>query len=146
MSELPVMIRAPRPTDEGYILKSWLRVFRKNSRMRHLPEDVYYQDQADQIRQIISSAETLIAANPDDDDEIHGYATVQRLDGDPLVLHFAYTRGQRRRQGVFRRLAEAHGMNLKRAFYYTHACPMTKNLLKRFPLAVYRRDIVGLAG
>lgn len=143
----PTLSMATRPyrkSDEPFLFHAWLRTFRKSAFTKHLPNDVYYQEQHRLIEKLLSSSETTMAVAPENEDTLYGYITVQRLAGDPCVLHFAYVKQEHRRKQVFARLAKAAGLNLRSGFFYTHAPPMTGQLVRKFPAAVYRRDVLEL--
>jgi hypothetical protein len=143
----PIAIRRMRRGDEPFVFHSWLKACRKCNLHRELPSRVYYDHEHEKIERVLGAASvtTLMATGLEDDNELHGFVCAERLDGSPLVLHFAYTKDAERRRGVFRQLVAAAGMNLERPFFYTAHTFMATRMVEKFPRAVYRRDILGLS-
>lgn len=142
-----VAVRRMRIGDEAFIYRSWLKGCRRCERHQYLPAAVYYDDVHDQIEGIIAApvVTVLLAVEPHDDNQFLGFTCTERLAGSTSVLHFAYTKKEERRRGVFRALAAGAGLDLRRPFFYTAHPPAANDLARAFPHAVYRRDILGLA-
>lgn len=147
LGRLDVAVRRMRAGDEAFIYRSWLKGCRRCARHADLPSTVYYSDVHDQVEKLIAApvVTVLLAVAPHDDDEFFGFTCTERLAGETKVLHFAYTKLGDRRRGVFRQLAAAAGLDLRRPFFYTSHPPMATDVARALPHAVYRRDILGLA-
>lgn len=142
-----VAIRKMRATDEAFLFHSWLKGCRRCARHADLPSAVYYDAQHELIERLIAApvVTVLLAVDPANDDTFFGFICTERLAGETKVLHFAYTKQGDRRRGVFRQLAAAAGLDLRRPFFYTAHPPMATDVQRSMPHAVYRRDILGLA-
>ena len=98
----PFIIRNYVPSDEPYIMSTWLRDMRKEDR-GSLPSDIWYNSHREYIKRIFSDKEVqvLVLATADNPNEIIGYAV-----GIPeRVLFWCQIRqGKLRSQGLSKRL------------------------------------------
>lgn len=143
---LTVAVRPMRRGDEAFVFRSWLKACRRCERHRHLPSSVYYTDVHDQLERLMAApvVGVALASSPADPSELFGFICVEQLAGEPRVLHFAYTKRDERRRGVFRQLAAGVGLDLRRPFFYTSHPFMAGYMAQAFPTAVYRRDVLAL--
>jgi hypothetical protein len=142
-----IAVRRMRPSDEAFVYRSWLKACRRCARHETLPSAVYYGDVHDQIERLIAApvVSVSLAVDPGDDDVLVGFLCTELIGGEPRVVHFAYTKSDDRRRGVFRGLARAAGLDLRRPFFYTAHPPTASDVVRAFPQAIYRRDILALA-
>ncbi len=109
-------LRITRATNDdlAFVGHSWLQsyaeTFRPNRQCSHcyaMPDAAYRPWQRGRIRSIMGDgAAVFVARDPESMAYIHGWLCAAR-DGDALVLHFAYVKGARRREGVFSGLLAA---------------------------------------
>lgn len=145
-SPVRVAVRPMRAGDEPFVFRGWLKACRRCERHRHLPAPVYYSDVHAQLERLIAAPVVMVALAVAEEDPtaFFGFICTERLAGEPRILHFAYVKREARRRGVFRRMAGAVGLNLERPFFYTHHTFVVSELVRAFPAAVYRRDVLGL--
>ena len=144
---LAIAARPMRPGDAPFVFRSWLKACRKCARHENMPSGVYYAEHHDLVEQLIAApvVSLLLAVEPDNTDKLLGFICTERLAGSTSVLHFAYTKKDDRRRGVFSSLALASGLDLRRPFFYTAHPRSADGWARSFPKAVYRRDILGMA-
>jgi GNAT superfamily N-acetyltransferase len=96
-----VVYRDANDTDTGFLFNSWLRSYRSNSEwVRAIPAQIYFHNHKRVVAQLLKDAGVLIAANPDDPDQIFGYAVWQPTIGRVAVLHWVYVKEPYRRLGI----------------------------------------------
>ncbi len=97
----PVVFREAQPADQGFIFNSWLKSFRANSEWAHaMPAQIYYDNHKRVVAQLLHDSSVLVAANPDDPDQIFGYVVYQPTLGHVAVLHWLYVKHTYRRLGI----------------------------------------------
>lgn len=91
-------IRTHRPSDLAYVWEHWAREFGRGQNLgpRYLPEMKAH------MARVAAWPETelRIAAVPDEDDGIHGWAVVSHVTTMVPRIHFVYSRPSSRRLGV----------------------------------------------
>jgi ribosomal protein S18 acetylase RimI-like enzyme len=97
MSQLPKILRPPKKTDLNFIYSSWLKSF-IDSPDNPISEKAYYSYQHLLISSILDRALVSILCNPDDLDQIFGFA-VYELTHDKLTIHWLHIKYSFRQLG-----------------------------------------------
>lgn len=123
--DLPINIRPPIPSDEGYIYRTWLDSYRVTGPMvKQVRDRVFFAYYHKIINNILTrGSRILVASSPDDEKIIYGDIIWEPIpfpeeekDG---VLHWVYVKSTWRRLKVATRLIEATGLDPARC-YFTH--------------------------
>lgn len=116
MSELPKILRPPKSNDLKFIYNSWLRSFKESPDNAIKGDGPYYSYQKMLIVSILDRSYISILCNPDDIDQIYGYA-VYELTEDQIILHWIQVKYLWKRLGFatfimnsIRELAESKGI------------------------------------
>lgn len=96
---IPISIREVREEDVNFILNSWLKVMRQETPL-DCDNDTFFDRHKRNIIRILQSADTFMAVNPEDQDQIFGYLVSEK----PNVVHFGFVKSPFRRLEVFNRL------------------------------------------
>lgn len=140
--DLQVLIRRPRPTDQGFIASTWVdsmtsRRAGERSQANHMV-DRLLDDPAVRI---------LIAAEPTRTDVILGWIAYTPLPAS-RVIHYAYVRDRMRHRGIARKLLEeafGQAMGVCRIML-TMTGPDTESLACKYPSAIMMMDLEEFLG
>lgn len=94
-----ISFRTIRDSDRDFIFDSWLKEYRQSAFGRQIESDVYYPHQRKVVAHILTISEVLVACNPEDEDQIYGYA-VHRSIGDVKILSWLFVKGTYRGMGL----------------------------------------------
>lgn len=99
----PIVIRPERADDRGFVATRWRSSLRKRYPYRDLDPGFFHAAMGAIVDAILADvgAEVAIAALPDDDDVIAGFAV---YDAGARLLHYLYTRSRLRGHGIASRL------------------------------------------
>lgn len=89
--------REYRPTDEAFVLSSWLRSYCVSPEMRALPHPVYFELYTPVVRRLVADSVVRVAHDAELPDTVIGFMVVA---GD--VLHYVFTKRRFRQLGVAR--------------------------------------------
>lgn len=94
---LSLVIRPAKESEDGFVYTGWRASFEKESSINRYSRRVYQRMMGDYMRAIRAEpgAETLVAADPEDDDNLLGFAV---LNGD--TLHYLYVKPTMWKVGV----------------------------------------------
>lgn len=145
-------LRPGRDSDTGFIYSSWLQSFREINTVKLrtggvgrdgypetkdlptgpalLDHDKYFFHQRGVINAILPVSKILCAVNPDDDDQLYGYAIYRDLSDEIRIVSYVYTKHTFRKMGIARKLFEA----LAPCHIATHGGPFTRKLLAKVKL------------
>lgn len=97
----PVVYRQATAADQAFIYNSWLKSFRSmSSWAKAIPAAIYFGNHKLVVAKLLEDSGVLIAANPDDPEQIFGYAVYQPTAGRVAVLHWLYVKHPYRRLGI----------------------------------------------
>lgn len=106
MSELPIGLRPALTGDIPFILNSWmlshLDWLRSGGGTPSLSNAHYFEWQKPRVERLIATSVTLVAHNPEDEDQIYGYAVYRTKV--PMLMHYVFVKYPFRKLGVARRL------------------------------------------
>lgn len=134
-ADIPVLFREATNEDLSFVFDSWLKEFRLTAFGVQLESDVYYPNYRKHVGRIIRKSDVTIVCNPDDPDQIYGYA-VHRLIGDIRVLSWMFMKAPFRFMGIGKRLLHEIGG----ADVVTHL----SRYVKKNKLTTDRPDVVKL--
>ncbi len=124
-------LRAPYNMDINFIYDSWLHNYRKSPSSTHIHSNTYYPEQRQIIEDLLLTASTIVACNPDNDEQIYGYIVFKR----PNTLHYVLVKHIYRRMGVCRKLMEAafpEAILNDKPIYATHSTTKLRRLSTPF--------------
>ena len=129
--------RGPK-TDHSFILKSWLKAFKRSNSRGPIANCSYWKAYAETIEQIIERENVVVLmACPDtDQDQILAYAVLESGHNRP-VIHWTYTKEILRNRGLMKLLVSSVFPD-EQSFYYTFKTSSCKYL--SYQLA-YKPDI-----
>ena len=125
-----VFVRRPRPTDQGYIASTWAKSMTGGKRT---PETAWLNTIIDRMLDD-PAVRILVASEPSKTDQIVGWLCYTPMKS-TLIVHYAYTREPRRRQGIIKALLE-HAMPGRKTIAYTMRGPDAESLATRYPAAI----------
>ncbi len=99
------IVRKGTVSDEGFVAKSWVDTARGSSRQtRNIDAGSFNAFHYSMAKRILERAEIRIAAPPDDESTIYGFAVLE-----PGVVHIVYTKKAWRRLGIASELVRGVG-------------------------------------
>ena len=118
------VLRQMRATDEAMVIDSWLRsglqypIFASDGGRPPIrlkpPHGLLLSQNRTFLQKILTSAQVLVLADPEDEDHIIGWICTETVhDGNPACLHFIFVKFNFRRMGMGRRLMRESGLPLK---------------------------------
>lgn len=128
-----VEVRPATHDDAPVIINSWLRSYRKSDFASRVRTSVYYDHHGPLVRSLLDRRGALIACSPRVHDEVLGWL-VGWMDGDHLLLHYAYTLKLYRREfRVAAILLAAAGWKPGQSIVSTHPTWATDKIRKVKP-------------
>ena len=102
--------------DEAFVLSTWIKSYRDAGAVRSVPTPIYNIGQRYRIMNILQDIETyiLVACDRETTEVIYGYVVCKA----PNVVHYLYTKGNVRQQGVAKALLQH--LNWEDPIFYTH--------------------------
>jgi hypothetical protein len=116
---MKILLRTNKPADTHYIYNSWLVSYRNSDFARHMPNDVYYNHHKLLIGALLSRSITTVACNPEDEDQIYGYAVYENVS--VPILHFIYVKYAFRGFGIEKMLIDSVQADREIPLFITHA-------------------------
>lgn len=96
----PCAFREARPTDRGFIFKSWLERHKTSPTHRAVPSDLYYACQQAVIKAALRESHVIVACNPDIEDQIFGFVVCQGSLAEVCVVHWIHVKQSFRKFGI----------------------------------------------
>lgn len=90
-----ILLREGRASDHPFVFASWIKSFRFSAFAKHIPHDDYCRGQHDVVEELLARARLVVAALPEDEDAILGYAVLE-----PDVLHYVFVKERFQRFGI----------------------------------------------
>jgi len=90
-----VNIRPLLEAERPFVLSSWLKSYRNAPAVRLVDNQTYYAGQAAIVLKTLERAQTLVAADPQDDQVLWGFIVFE-----DNLLHYAYVKHLMRRNSV----------------------------------------------
>lgn len=88
--KVPYAFRMSCETDEGYILKTWNKSWRKEKTNKHMSNAVYYRQANAIFKQILDKFGAVVVCNPEDPDQIYGFAVAAYLPSQEWCLFWIH--------------------------------------------------------
>lgn len=134
---MTVVLRRPRPTDQGYVASTWVRSATAIG-WRPVSGAKAGREMSRLVARVLERRDTrvLVAAAASDLDRVVGWVAHVAEVPVPLV-HYVYVRQSERRAGVCRRLLEHVGVRRDRAAAWTCEGPALDVLRAQYPAAVH---------
>jgi hypothetical protein len=133
-------VRHLTTADENFIYNSWLKSYRDSPTVKSIPNTLYYDTHHKVIEGILNSPylKSCAACNPDDPDQIYGYAIGEETDK-TRVTHWVYCKHPFRNFGIGTALHNS--LFTSKPFvgsaYFTHRMKTTDRLLESKRSLVY---------
>ena len=137
-------IRRPVPSDVEFMLKTWLREYRR-AVPRNMPDRLYYNEFQKVILALTRKSDARMVCSAEDPNFICGFVvgTAYPAEG-TAVVHFAYMRPPFRRMGLVTKALEDMGYEMGDEVVATHWHPyldrFRRNELIYNPLVLYKVD------
>ena len=127
-----VLIRKPRPSDQGYVASTWIQSLCKaDASAREGIVGLLIDSVLDH-----PNVSCLLACNPDEPRAIYGWLVWSPMRAIRLI-HFAYVRGALRDRGIAAALRTAAQLDdNERPLVYTMRGPAHKSLARKYPHAI----------
>lgn len=122
--------RKIKAEDLNFVTSSWLKSFRGSAMFKGIPNESYYRDHQNLIKDILVRADTLIAANPEDEEQILGWICTEH----ETVMHYIYVKEPFRHLGIAAGLIQTALDLVETNIYYTH---YDKSVRVLIPGAIY---------
>ncbi len=88
------------------MISSYLKTLRMRTPNRFIPDDVYYPKFREKIERILKIADGYTLCNPEDQDQVFGYALIEHYKAADVV-HFCYVKFPFRKMGMARSLLQS---------------------------------------
>jgi GNAT superfamily N-acetyltransferase len=127
--QLAYAVRPLLPSDTGFVARSWVDTARAGSRQaRAMEAGAFNRWHYAAVAQLLasSSVEVRVAAPPEDDTTIYGFAVLEGT-----CLHCVYVRKAVRRLGIARALVD--GVNLESATFSLWSQDVAEWVLEKYP-------------
>lgn len=127
-----VLIRKPKPSDQGYVASTWVRALCAADR------DTTEGAAGVTVDRLLDhpNVSCLLACDPDRPAGIHGWLVWSPMKAIRLV-HFAYVRAPLRDRGIASALRSAAGLDDEtRPLVYTLRGPLYRSLSRKYPNAI----------
>lgn len=100
--------------EKAFVYNSWLKSYGKSSEARRMSAHVYFEGYSKILDGILKDTFIAFALNPDDTDQILGYAAFNYDEDINLsVIHYVYVKEAFRRLGLAKKLLEQIHPKLK---------------------------------
>jgi hypothetical protein len=107
MENLDKILRPPNPNDLNFIYSSWINSYNDNNFFNPIKGPAYYGYQKLLINKLLNQSEVSVICNPEDKDQIFGYAVYElRPDSEPII-HWLYIKYTFRKLGLARFLLDS---------------------------------------
>ena len=114
--------------DAPMVVSTWINGYRTHGVAAHVRADEYHRGQRRVIELLLDVSRVVVAADPEDDDVIYGWAC-----GDRSALHWAYVKPDLRCHGIGHELVARLGL-AGQVLHVTHWTPEVRTLA---PTVVY---------
>ena len=98
-----ILLRAPTNQDGSFIIDSWVREAREHYPANLVDKSLFYNEEKEIVKVLISKSLILIACNPEDPEQIYGYMVFEKV-ADIPIIHFLYVKLLFRENGIARHL------------------------------------------
>lgn len=142
-----LIIRPLKVTDVSRVFVDWLRSYRREDELKHVPNPVYYHYHHELIASLMldGHATWAVVVPSDKPDLIVGWACAEPLGEGPMLLHYVYVAKTYRRLGVGSRILATLGIAKDTALMVSHRTfPFENFLASRGNQSVYN-PYIGMA-
>ena len=101
-----ILLRAPCDQDGSFIIDSMVREVRDHYPNTHMDKSLFYKEYKEIVKTLISKSLIVIAANPEDPDQIFGYLIFEKIEDIPII-HFLYVKLTFRENGIATQLLKS---------------------------------------
>ncbi len=101
-----VLLRSPCDQDGSFIIDSWVREAREHYPFSHMDKALFYKEYKETVKTLISKSLIVIACNPEDQDQIYGYLSFEKVEDIPII-HFIYVKLTFRENGIAKLLLDS---------------------------------------
>jgi GNAT superfamily N-acetyltransferase len=101
----PVLLRDRKPSDDNFILSSWVSSYRHNPLFGAMPVNTYFSRYRAFTLSVLDRSYAVVACDPEEPDVLFGYC-VYRFIGDVPVVSYVYVKQVFRRFGLATQLLE----------------------------------------
>jgi hypothetical protein len=95
-----VVYREMLPTDLNFCIHSWLESIRDDKHYRLISNIDFYEFMNDRIKKKIGVGRTIIACNPEDNNEIYGFANSNSFNSDKNIINFVFVKKDYRKARI----------------------------------------------
>lgn len=125
-------LRAANDKDLNFILKSWLKNYRKSNFGSELDEEDYFETYQNAVKECLKQSKVAILCDEQDPFFIYAFFVVEEH-AEANVLHYLYVRDDFRNTGIARQI---HKQFLKdKTLFYTHKTKMVTKEGRYIPVA-----------
>lgn len=125
-------IRPMRDSDTNFVLKSWLRTYRKSDETHTVSSPIYYEHMGPEVQEFIDRATILVAVDGTNvpETELLGFIAFEPMTDNLTALHYIYVKDVMRHFGFGSELFAAAGLKKDEPFIYTFHAPEARKLKK----------------
>lgn len=110
-------IRDTTDKDKNFILKSWMKNYKKSLVASQIHPDIFYKNYQDAIENCLATATTMILCDKEDPNFIYAFMVLDELN-EANILHFLYVRDDFRN---FKLAKQIYNQFLKdKTLFFTH--------------------------
>jgi hypothetical protein len=121
--------------DESFIYSSWLKSYRNSDFAKHITNDIYFEQHADIIKNLLAKSQVVVAVSKEDPNHIYGFAVVEQVVPGVYCLHYVYTKYPFRKFGIAKEMVSSIINELgTKPVLISHAPKFLKHVTDRFKL------------
>ena len=129
----PVQFRILEAPDEAFVYNAWLKSYKDSPCGKTLINDIFYGNHKLIVKKLMEDplVNILLAVNPDDRDQIYGFACVEKT---PTVstLHYVYTKYNFRQFGIAKAMVTTIEPDLDKIKFMTHLPRDWRSVVDKF--------------
>lgn len=133
---MELLFRKRKTEDFEYIADSWQKEYRKGPFASQIHSDVFFPNYRARIKALLEISETIVACNPEDEDQVYGYAVHRRI-GPLHILSWINVKGTFRGLGIghrmFKEIGEVDIVTHLSRYYKTRWDEEQKRYVTRLP-------------
>jgi len=119
-------------SDEAFVYNAWLKSYKDSPWGKPLINDIFFTNHKEIVKKLLDSSEVLLAVNPEDPDQIYGFAVIEKSPR-VSIIHYVYVKYNFRKLGLARDLVETLEPMAYKVKFVTHV-PRDIAILKKFNL------------
>lgn len=136
MNEQKVNLRPATAEDVSFIFNAWLKSYKHSPFGRDITNTIFYAEHHKVIERLLKKFDTIIACNPDDENQIYGFINAGFVDG-IFCLNYIYVKHTFRNLGIGKTLLNGFSHNHEHASVITHITRAASKLAEKYNMVYH---------